>query len=300
VAFYDAVAEEHAMGKAYLTDAYDGFDAVEAFQEMIQRLSQTGPAGTPNSVGNDVRDYLGVRLLRQIGAEFEGFMGLPKRERIEGRYFLRALMLKALELARPELDEATREDMVAPPRHDVGPSYHVRKLADVAEGVLRRFPPEREEELLFSLLRKMDLHPNYHDVLLPQARQLCQDETLEWGDNQRALLSDLRALVPANAHAASSDPAGVRARLNRFDYMRRTSSDDRQQLGYLVGVLMRLDRLDEYEELVGRVIELGDTSTAALVEIAEQIDSTETHRKRIRDAAARALKAVISGAARSA
>ncbi|MDP7449462.1 MAG: adenylyltransferase/cytidyltransferase family protein, partial [Candidatus Latescibacteria bacterium] len=144
VAFYDAVAEEHAVGKAYLTEVAGDFDAVEVFREKIQELSATGPPGVPNSVSNDVRDYLAVRLLRHIGDEFDGFMQLPKRDRIEGRYFLRTLTLKALELSRPDLDEATREEMVAPPAKHDGPSHHVSKLAEVAGGVLRRQPEERE------------------------------------------------------------------------------------------------------------------------------------------------------------
>ena len=201
VAFYDAVGEEHAMGKAYITQIIDDFDAVETFKEKIQELSTTGPEGVPNSVSNDVHDYLGMRLLRQMAEVLDRFLALPKRERIEGRYFLRALTLKALALARPELDEATREEMVEPPARDFGPSHHVNKLADVAAGVLQRMPEERESSLLFNILRKMDLHEQYSGVLLMQARELSQDEALDWGDNQRGLISDLRGLVPENAHA---------------------------------------------------------------------------------------------------
>lgn len=65
--------------------------------------------------------------------------------------------------------------------------------------------------MLFNILRKMDLHEQYSNVLLRQARELSQDEELDWGDNQRGLISDLRDLVPENAHAVSSDPAAVRA-----------------------------------------------------------------------------------------
>ena len=295
VAFYDAVADEHAMGKAYIT-SLDAVDLVDEFRARIQELSGTGPPGVPNSVSNDVRDYLGARLLGQLNAEYEGFLDLPKRERIEGRYFLRTLILKALELARPDLDEATREEMVEPPPRDVGPVHHVRKLADVAESVLRRLPPDREPELLFDILRKMDLHPEYYDLLLPQARGLRQDEELDWGDNERALLSDLRAGVPENAHAVSSDPAGVRARLNRFDYMQRHAPDDPELVELLAGVLIRLDRHDDYEQLVERVISAGEAVIPELTELVTQIDDVETYRLRIRDGAARALKAVRHGA----
>ena len=292
VAFYDAVAEEQALGKAYITVvAADGFDAVDTFRAMIQELSTTGPQGVPNSVSNDVRDYLGVRLLRQIGVEIDGFLTLPKRERIEGRYYLRALALRALELARPDLDEATREDMVAPPTRDIGPAHHVAKLAEVAHSILRRLPEDREPELLFEILRKMELHPRYHDVLLPQARQLRPEEQIDWRSDLRALVRDLRDRVPANAHSVSSDPAGVRARLNRFDNMPRRSSAA-EQLELLAGVLIRLDRYESYDELVERVIDAGDAVVGPLTEILEQIDARETRRGGIRDGAARVLEAV--------
>ena len=294
VAFYDAVAEEHAMGKAYITAIVDDYDAVEEYKAKIQDLSSIGPEGVPNSIGKDVTDYLGVRLLRQIGDELDGFMQLPKRERIEGRYFLRELTLKALRLARPELDEATREEMVAPPTHDIGPSHHVRKLADVAESVLRRLPENREQELLFDILRKMDLHEGYHEVLLRQARELCDDGELDWGDNRRAVVSDLCSLIPEKAHTVSSDPAGVRARLNRFEYTRRHAPDSEDLIGYLAGVLIRLDRSENFEELVDRLIQVGDDAVPALIETWEGIDAVESHRIRIRDGAARALGTLLT------
>ena len=292
--FYDAVAEEHALGTANITAVGDGPDLVEQFKARIQEHSSTGPEGVPNSVGNDAREYLAVRLLRQIGEELEGFMALPKRERIEGRYYLRALVLKGLELMRPDLDEADREEMVAPPARDFGPSHHVAKLAGVAESVLRRLPADREPDLLFNILRKMDLHPGYGGLLLEQARELRRDGSLDWGDGKRPMVSDMRGLVPDNPHTLSSDPAGVRARLNRFDYLQRHSGDADELLGLLAGVLMRLDHLDNYDELVSRVIDAGDAVAPALAEILEQVEDGETPRRRIRDAAARALQVIRS------
>lgn len=295
VAFYDAVAEEHAVGLAYITNTADGFDAVEVFKKGIQALSTTGPEGVPNSVSNDVRDYLATRLLRQIGKELEGFMQLPKRERVEGRHFLRALTLKGLALARPELDEATREEMVEPPARDFGPSHHVSKLADIAASVLGRLPPDREDELLFNILRKMDLHQGYHDILLQQARELRGDEgEVDWEGDQRAQISDLYAMVPERAHTLSTDPAGVRARLNRYEYMRRQAPDSEELLGFLVGVLIRLDRADEYEDFVERVISVGEAALPALREVVAQLGKGEVHREGIRVGALRAVRAVMA------
>ncbi|HIG54333.1 MAG TPA: hypothetical protein EYG11_21015 [Candidatus Latescibacteria bacterium] len=292
IAFYDAVAEEYAVGLAYVTDVADGFDAVEQCKKEIQALSTTGPEGVPNSVSNDVCDYLATRLLRQIGVELQGFMRLPKRERVEGRHFLRALTLKGLVLARPELDEAAREEMVKPPARDFGPSHHVSKLADVANSVLGRFPTDREPDLLFNILRKMDLHEGYHDVLLQQARGLRVGEAVDWQGDQRALASDLYGLVPERAHLLSTDPSGVRARLNRYDYTRREAPDSEQLLGYLVGVLIRLDRSQQYEDLVERVIEVGEGAVPALREVLAQLGTGQVHRQVIRQGALRALQMI--------
>ena len=293
VAFFDAVADEHATGKAYITLIIDDYDVVEELRAKIQELSSTGPAGTPNSVSNDFRDYLAARLLREIADELETFLALPKRDRIDGLFYMRALTLKALQLAQPDLDEAAREEMVAAPAHDFGPSHHVTKLADVAGGILRRLPEDRETDLLFDILRKMDRHVAYRDLLLEQARSLHGDTALEWGESFRGLIGDLRGLVPEAAHTSSSDPAGVRARLNRFDYLRRTTPDSEELLGHLAGVLLRLDRAENYDELVERVIDVGEPVRTALVEIIEQIDGGEERRRRIRDTAAGALKAVM-------
>jgi hypothetical protein len=280
VAFYDVVAEEHTLGKPYITAIVDDFDCTELFKKTIQQLSTSPPEGVPNSVSNDVRDYLGIRLLRQLGEEIDRFLALPKTERLEGRYFLRALTLRALELARPDLHEVEREELVAPPTHSAGPSMHVQQLADIGAAVLRRLPPDREVELLFDILGKMDLHPGYQDVPLPQARQLSQDKEMKWGDNLRRLISDLRDAIPENPHTVSSDPAGVRARLNRFD-AQQSSAAGEALLGLLVGVLIRLDRAPGYDDLVQRVIAVGGAAIPALTEVVERIDPRETRRQRI-------------------
>ena len=99
--------------------------------------------------------------------------------------------------------------------------------------------------------------------------------------------------VPERAHFLSSDPAGVRARLNRCEYTRRHAPDSEELLGYLVGVLIRLDRSEDYDEFVERVIGVGDAAVPALREVVEQTSAGEIHRQGIRDGAVRALRAVM-------
>ena len=291
--FFGAIAEEHATGKHYITAVErDGYDPVEAFKGKIQALSTTGPEGTPNSVSNDFRDYLATRLLEQIRKEFETFQSLPKRDRIESRAYLVALTLKGLSLARPDLDEEAKAEMVAPPVHDFGPNYHVRKLSELAEGLLLRQSPEREQDLLFDMLRKMDRHPDYHDLLLQQARELRGDPNLSWGGSVRGLVNDLRGLIPEGAYTLSSDPSGVRARLNRFEHVRKLKPDSEDLLGYLAGILIRLDGVPDYDGLVERVIAIGKPAVQALVETAEQVNSRDAQRQKIHSATIRALEQV--------
>ena len=128
---------------------------------------------------------------------------------------------------------------------------------------------------------------------MEQARSLYSDQEVEWVGDQRALVSDLYGLVPERAHTLSSDPAGVRARLNRYEYTRRHEPQSETLLPYLVGILIRLDRCEDFETLVERVIEVGDIAAPVLAEVIEQIESGEGARHKIRQGAIRALRAVV-------
>jgi hypothetical protein len=80
----------------------------------------------------------------------------------------------------------------------------------------------------------------------------------------------------------------VRARLNLYDYTRRQAPDSEQLLGYLVGVLIRLDRSQQYENLVERVIEVDEGAVPVLREMVAQLGKGEVHRQVIRQGALRA------------
>jgi hypothetical protein len=63
-------------------------------------------------------------------------------------------------------------------------------------------------------------------------------------------------------------------------------------LGYLVGVLIRLDRSQQYEDLVERVIEVGEGAVPALREVLAQLGTGQVHRQVIRQGALRALQMI--------
>lgn len=78
--------------------------------------------------------------------------------------------------------------------------------------------------------------------------------------------------------------------------MHRHSSDNAELVELLAGVLIRLDRHDEYDRFVERVITAGEAVIPELTEVVAKIDEVETYRLGIRDGAARAaLKAVKTG-----
>lgn len=288
-----AVSAEEASGNPCITAVqHDGYDPVEVFRRMLEALSRTGPEGVPGSIGTDFRRYLTARLLQQVATEFERFQALSKRDRMESRGYLAALTLKALALVRPDLDVRERAAMVAPPARDFGPAYHVGKLAELAGDLLRRHHPESEDDLLFDMLRKLNHHPGYHDLILQQARELKDDPNLSWGDSLRDQVNDLRSLVPDEAYALSSDPAGVRARLAGFEQLWRREPDSEELLGCLAGILIRLDAAEGYEDMVERIAAIGQPAVTALTEVARQIGPKDERRQRIRQAASRALEQI--------
>jgi len=292
-AFADAVAIEEASGNPCISAVSgDGYNPVEEFRRGLEALSSTGPEGVPGSIGADFSRYLTARLLQQVRTEFERFQDLPKRDRIESRGYLVALTLKILALVRPDLDAGKRSTLVVPPAHDFGPANHVRKLAALAEDLLRRHHPDSEDDLLFDMLRKLNLHPGYHELILRQARELKGDPSLSWGDSLRGQVSDLRDLIPEEAYTLSSDPAGVRARLAAFEQLRRREPDSDALLGSLAGILIRLDAAQEYESIVERIAAIGQPAVRALTEVADQIGPKDERRQRIRQSAIRALQQV--------
>ena len=112
------------------------------------------------------------------------------------------------------------------------------------------------------------------------------------GGGSKSAISDLRALVPADAHRQSSDPAGVRARLNRYAYLSRHGQEEEEQLELLVGIVIRLDRAAGYDALVAHVGAVGAAAAAPLREVVAQIDDSQPYRMSIRAGAERALAAL--------
>ena len=59
-----------------------------------------------------------------------------------------------------------------------------------------------------------------------------------------------------------------------------------------MGVLIRLDRSQQYEDLVERVIEVGEGAVAVLREVLAQLGTGQVHRQVIRQGALRALQMI--------
>ncbi len=139
--------------------------------------------------------------------------------------------------------------------------------------------------LLGEIVRKLDRHPLYHDVFLPQYAQLSGGQTLVVREDAREIIDDLAARVPDSPSRFSYDPQRVRARWHVFVDRRKVDGGNPDLLNLLAGVLIRLDRLDTYGELVKLVGQLGERGAAACREVVESIDPKDAQRQAIYRAA---------------
>lgn len=153
-----------------------------------------------------------------------------------------------------------------------------------------RDTPEFVNFLLGEIVRKLDRHPLYQDVFLPQYTQLSGGQTLVVRDNARDIIDDLAARVPDRPSRFSYDPQRVRARWHVFCDRRKVDGGNPDLLNLLAGVLIRLDRMDNYGELVKLVGQLGERGAAACREIVETTDPKDEQRQAIYRAAQDVLR----------
>ena len=108
-------------------------------------------------------------------------------------------------------------------------------------------------------------------------------------ESAREIIDELAARVPEQPARFSYDPQRVRARWHVFTERRKLDGGNPDLLTLLAGVLLRLDRMDRYDELVAEVASLGERSVAACREIVESIDPKDAQRRTILQSAQRLL-----------
>ena len=144
--------------------------------------------------------------------------------------------------------------------------------------------------LLGEVVRKLDRHPLYHDVFLPQYAELSSGKKLVVRENAREIIDALAARVPERPTRFSYDPQRLRARWQVFGERRKIDGGNPDLLDLLAGVLLRLDRLDTYGELVADVAQLGDRVAGACRDIIDSIDPQDRQRQVILRAALQVME----------
>ena len=133
--------------------------------------------------------------------------------------------------------------------------------------------------VMAQLLTKLDRHPRYREIFVPQYEQLTGGAmSLALGEDIRAQVAALAALIPDKPLRLSFDPQRLRAWLHRFEQVREDNPNSEEQLGLLAGILLRLDRAANYPELVAQVQGLGEHAWPVCAEIVQQVGDKDRAR----------------------
>ena len=116
-------------------------------------------------------------------------------------------------------------------------------------GVQRALDSQRQE-LGLQGRATTDLHPDHHIL----------------GDLQETV-SAIQSMLPQRLHGATSDTGtALRKAMRDFDRVRNANPADPDQLGALAMVLVRLDRTENYSELLDQVRGMGDYALGYLIQ----------------------------------
>ncbi len=125
-------------------------------------------------------------------------------------------------------------------------------------------------------------------------RRLTGNDRLSLGDNIRDQADALYRLIPDRPYLKSSDPQGVRARLYRYETLRRQDPDSLQLFTLLAAILIRLDRADTYPDLVERIPLLGEHARPPLQDILDNMNPHDQTRQTILHTARQMMQSLES------
>ena len=275
--FLKIAAGENASGHHVVTaDYHDGYDAVAEFKAKLLAFSNTLPEGGLGSICNDFRDLLSYRTFREADALFQKFTALPIKEQSANKFYIRKLIDRIL--GSVNLPDPMAQAQLAT---SVAKTKSLQTLLSTAQSLLKAEDPELERRQLLSILRKMDRHPAYHTLLLTQARRLSGDSTLSFGKDIREVVDALYRLIPDQPYRLSSDPNRLRTCLDNYQRMRRATPNNERMFSLLAGVLIRLDRADNYGDLVEHVRHIGPPAKPGLEDAVGKINRNDPARQAI-------------------
>jgi len=283
-ALAEAIGEERATGRlAIAQDQGDSYDAVTVFKERLLALSSSPQEGAFGSICNDFRDLLQLKTKDGARAHLERYEALPALEQREGLSAFKRVVGKVVGFLNfPDPDEQAMANAT------VERSRKPAELIAFARYAVRDPEPEKARGLMLNILKKLNKHPDYHTTILAQAQQIEEGTSVAFGEDVRGGVAGVFDLIPRRPYAHSSDPQGLRARLTQYEQLRLKDPDSEGLVPLLGGILIRLDRADNYGRLVAAARSLGPRIRPELESAVKTLNPKDEDRKRI-VASARAL-----------
>jgi hypothetical protein len=232
---------------------------------MLQSYSTSRRADLPGCLGFHHKRLVEYFTHLKRFEFFEKFKEMEPRAQEHNLVEIRELLYRVIEV-RLRPSEAT--DF----KRRVELAGSARAFIDTGEGLVRR-PEEKEATIaICGLLAKLDRHPLYHSRLLDQFRELSGNDQVVLKEHLAPEIERLAEYLPAPLHSYSSDPQGVTSRYQKFQKFQQFDPDGIQLLELLAALFARLDRAENYDELIDQTRALGEYAAPALQEIVENAD----------------------------
>ena len=202
------------MGEKVVTEyLFDGYDPVLRFREKLQAFSSDLPPDL--GVGGIFDQLVASLMVATAHKQIDHYRELGNLDGGDGRHFLRAFVFQLIGANRPYMSGAEKELMLATPVYYT-PTQEVAAWLEVAELLLPETSEEGENSILVQILRHLQRHPQYHGLLLEQAREL-SESSLSFGDDLSGQVARLADLVPdpAYRHTSTAARSGRNYRVHR-------------------------------------------------------------------------------------
>lgn len=292
--FARLVATERALGEPVVTDyLFDGYNPVTRFREKLQAFSSDLPPDL--GVGGTFDRLVNPLVVAEAKARLEYYRELGDLDGGDWRHFLRNFVFQLIGSLLPYVSDVEKDNMLATPNYYT-PSQEVAAWLKVADDLFPDTGGGTTDTTLVEILLELRRHPQYHGLFEEQARQL--DKAADFGHDLRAQVLALSKLIPVPPYRYSSEPHAVESRVKALRRLQDDDPDSLQQFALITEIFVRLDRADDYEQLLQHVGPFVATNDAvgpqirgSLAELILSIDDNDSRRQSIREAAKRLLVA---------
>jgi hypothetical protein len=260
-----------------------GYYPVAEFKNKLQALSSSSPEGAPGSISNDFTRLMNRGEMDGYEDRYRNFEQLSFRLK---RFMALNLVVMSGTTDTQQLAfeiEAVNDGPVMKCMVDILWQYYLK---------MDQHHPDLERFLMAQILKKLNQHPRYHDEIILQYRRLADDEGFVFRASIKEQVERLSSLIPDKPLRLSYDAQRLRTRLHQFEELRQRDADDPQLILLLAGILLRLDRCNEYPRLVREVYGIRELVRPVFEELVEQISPQDQARRTIRQTAQRLLRRV--------